>query len=236
MNVGIGDAVDLGWKLAAVIDGWGGERLLDSYEIERRVVHRRVVESAVSNWSVVANRFVETDLEAATEAGRDARRRVRAEIARAKLPEFRSPGLVLGYRYDASPIVDADGTPAPPDRVEEYVPTARPGARAPHRWLVDGSSLYDRFGPAFTLLKLGASSVDTTALEEAARERGLPLDVVTRHDIGLDELYEASLVLIRPDQHVAWRGHAPPAEPDVVIDLVRGAASASQSPSAAAAV
>ena len=224
MNIGIGDAVDLGWKIAAVLSGWGGQQLLQSYEAERRPIHERTIASAISNWAFVANTFADCDLESESASADANRTRVRAEILSAKLAEFRSPGLVLGYCYADSPIVAANYPPAPQSAsIESFTPSAAPGARAPHRWLVDGSSLYDHLGSGFTLLKLGASPAPSDAFEAAARERRVPLSVVYRADAGVLALYGASLALIRPDQHVVWRGDALPSDVPALIDRVRGA-------------
>ena len=225
MNMGIGDAVDLGWKLAAVFEGWGGPELLDSYEAERRPIHERTIASAVNNWAFVANSFADCDLESDGAVADANRLRMKAEIRAAKLPEFRSPGLVLGASYAHSPIVAAsEAGDVATESVITYTQSAAPGSRAPHRWLVDGTSLYDHFGPGFTLLQFGSTPPSTEAFEEAARARGIPLRLVRRADDGLAELYAAPLALIRPDQHVAWRGDAVPIAIDELIDRVCGGA------------
>ena len=127
----------------------------------------------------------------------------------------------LGYRYEGSPICIPDGTPAPPDEPATYVPTARPGHRAPHAWLAPGQSTLDlRHG--FVLLRFGAVPVDASALAEAAAARGVPLHVQDIRDEAIAAVYERRLVLVRPDGHVAWRGDALPDDADAVIDRVRG--------------
>jgi hypothetical protein len=146
-----------------------------------------------------------------------------AELAtalQAKAGEFYSEGLVLGYHYAASPIVVDDGSPVPPHTPKTYEPTARPGARLPHAWLPGGSSLYDALGDGFTLLRLGAA--DPTAFERSARASGVPLTVVDLTATPLPGRYEAPLVLVRPDQHVAWRGHGG-GDADRVLAVARGA-------------
>ncbi|MFT8245045.1 FAD-dependent monooxygenase [Roseomonas sp. BN140053] len=207
MNLGIADAVDLGWKLAARLRGWGGEALLDSYESERRPVHRRVIEEAVANYAMLAPNLLRPGLEEPGAAGEVARRAVGELILAHKPREFRTLGVVLGSHYSGSPAVVPDGTPPPPDTVTDYVPSAHPGCLAPHLWLRDGASLYDRFGPGFTLL-VTAPGADTAEFERAARELGVPLRVLAPGDERLFALYGAPLALIRPDQHVAWRGDA----------------------------
>ncbi|MEJ8848624.1 FAD-dependent monooxygenase [Variovorax rhizosphaerae] len=211
MNMGVADGVDLGWKIAAVLQGWGGRALLDSYEQERRPVHDFVMDEAVANHSVLGNQLWQEGLEDATDAGTRLRSEVGKRIAVAKLREFNTLGVVLGYRYDGSPVIVPDGTEAPAHDFLNYVPTARPGALAPHAWLHDGSSLYDHFGRGFTLL--ASHDADAAVLaqaEAAARMTGVPLKVLQPQERVIKQLYEARYTLIRPDQHVAWRGDAWP--------------------------
>ena len=221
MNMGIGDAVDLGWKLAARLQGWGGARLLDSYEPERRPVHERTIRESVVNYSVVGNQLVRPALEAEGPDGEAARREVGAVIQATKGREFYTLGLVLGARYDNSPVLVPDGAQAPPEHFSEYVPSAVPGGLAPHAWLADGSSLYDHFGPGLTLLVLaGADGADEMAGE--ACRRGIPLKVaMLATEPGLRGRYGARFALIRPDQYVAWRGDALP-DPGPLLERVTG--------------
>ncbi|WP_416548616.1 hypothetical protein ACHEXK_06825 [Limnohabitans sp. DCL3] len=121
--------------------------------------------------------------------------------------EFNSPGVTLGGRYDGSPIIVGDGTTAPADAANSYVPCATPGGRPPHAWLPDGRSLFDTFYSEWTLLVLGPERVDTSAFEKAATSMGLDLQVVHQPSSEILALYEAPMALIRPDQIVAWRGH-----------------------------
>jgi 2-polyprenyl-6-methoxyphenol hydroxylase-like FAD-dependent oxidoreductase len=204
MNMGLGDAVDLGWKLAATLAGWGGPALLASYEPERRPLHERIVAEAALNNERLAHLFVTEVIEDDTPAGDTARTAAAAAIQEAKLREFHSLGLVLGFDLSHSPLVVGDGTPAPPADVTTYVPTARPGHLLPHAWLPDGRSLYDALKPWFTVLDLGG---DPEPFVRAAAALGVPLDVV-RHDADLG----APLVLVRPDRLVAWRGEGADAE------------------------
>ena len=211
MNMGVADSVDLGWKLAAVLQGWGGQKLLDSYEAERRPVHEQVLEEAVANHATLGNQLAVDGIEAPTEAGAQLRREVGARIQSAKLREFVTLGVVLGYRYDDSPVVVPDGTPAPVADFLNYVPSSRPGALAPHAWLHDGSSLYDHFGSGFTLLATpGAAAGKVAQAARDAADIGLALKLVQPTEGGVAALYPTRLTLIRPDQHVAWRGDAWP--------------------------
>ncbi|MDQ6731325.1 MAG: FAD-dependent monooxygenase [Actinomycetota bacterium] len=221
MNIGIGDAVDLGWKLAATIQGWGGEKLLRSYGEERGEAVRWIQQECIDNTAILAPELVEDGISADAPSGDEVRARVAQRIIEEKTKEFISTGAQLGYRYTGSPIIVPNGQ-APPLSMADYVPSATPGCRAPHIWLKDGSSLYDHFGPGFTLLKLDRA-VNTSALEEAAATRGVPLKVLFVEEEQMADLYGVNLALVRPDQHIAWRGEAAPEDPLEVIDIVRGA-------------
>jgi 2-polyprenyl-6-methoxyphenol hydroxylase-like FAD-dependent oxidoreductase len=223
MNTGIGDAVDLGWKLAATVKGWGGAGLLASYDAERRPAGRRAVDGATgfhlaqSGWGDGLDRLAEKSPD-----GASLRQRIGETLVDNVGREFRTLGLQIGYRYEDSPICVPDGTAPEPDDPETYRPSARPGSRAPHVWLQEGRSILDCFGRGFTLLEFG-NVAETTALRDAAAGRRMPLDVVRVDDREARSIYERSLVLVRPDGHVAWRGDALPANPGALLDRVRGA-------------
>jgi hypothetical protein len=220
MNGGVGDAVNFGWKLAAVVQGWGGKDLLDTYEIERRQFHSRALEESIRNTE--DNELLTPGLEDPIE-GPALRQKLAEQIQRTKPKNFQSLGVSLGYRYATSPIVSQDGAPPTPYETSRYIPTAQPGHRAPHAWLSDGTALFDHFGQGFTLLKLGSRAMDCSSLERAACNRAVPLTVLRLSEPELRELYQADLVLIRPDQHVGWRSDTAPENPGDVIDIVRGA-------------
>jgi 2-polyprenyl-6-methoxyphenol hydroxylase-like FAD-dependent oxidoreductase len=224
MNTGLGDAVDLGWKLAAVIAGWGGEALLESYGPERipvgvagvadsdRTYHETTLlrgGSAISQSSAEAasqrHQFAE-DLLARTQGRSDPT----------------SENLKLGYCYENSPIIWPDGTAGPPEEVWDFVPSARPGSRAPHGWINGNQSLLDLFGHGFVLLRFGVSPVSVEPLVQAAAARAVPLQIVDIANPEIEKLYERKLVLVRPDGHVAWRGDEGPTDAMTFIDVVRG--------------
>lgn len=206
MNMGIADAVDIGWKIAATLQGWGGPRLVPSYEPERTPVHERVMDEAVRNHAVLSHHFADPVLDDPGPAGEEARRAVGERIRATKSNEFHTLGIVLGLHYGGSPIVVPDGS-EPPPVTTTYVPSASPGCLAPHAWLADSSSLYDHFGQGFTLLVLaGGRNAEVDEARRAAEEMGVPLTVFTPNDPRLRDLYEADLALVRPDQYVAWRG------------------------------
>ena len=208
MNLGVGDAVDLGWKLAAVLAGWGGPALLDSYEVERRQAHEIVLDAAEANHTVLANQLVRPHIEEDGPEGDAARAEATALIRRHKHAEFYARGVVLGTCYRASPVIRDDGTQKDWARSLDYTPVAIPGCRAPHRWLADGSSLYDHLGAGFTLLILDPKAIgEGDAARISALAAGVPLTVFdASREKPLRDLYAARLALIRPDQHVAWRG------------------------------
>jgi 2-polyprenyl-6-methoxyphenol hydroxylase-like FAD-dependent oxidoreductase len=225
MNTGIGDAADLGWKLEAVVKGWGGAELLRSYEAERRPVGLRNVAEASNN----LRRMLSTRERppAAELFGPDpvhdaARRDYGDQFAATMRREWFANGVMLGYRYDNSQIIWLDGTPAPPDDPNSYIQTARPGARAPHLWLADGRSTLDLFGRGFTLMRLGPDAPSGESIARAAADRGAPLGVVALDEPPVLEAYARRLVLVRPDGHVAFRSDTEPADAGALIDAVRG--------------
>lgn len=222
MNMGIGDAADLGWKIAAIEHGWGGPALLDSYTIERREAEKFIIDGSAYNNKMTGSQLVRPYMEEDSERGEVARQEVRDLIVNVKTQEFRSIGAQLGYRYTSSPIIIGDRAELPPLDYGDYKPLSIPGCRAPHLWLEDGSSLFDHFGAGFCLLNLDASA-DTETLERAAATRNVPLKVLRLDNADARALYERALTLIRPDQHIAWRGDTLPADCDTVIDIVRGA-------------
>jgi 2-polyprenyl-6-methoxyphenol hydroxylase-like FAD-dependent oxidoreductase len=222
MNMGIGDAVDLGWKIAAQLTGWGGASLLASYELERRKVHERTIAEAVLNFGSTANQLVRPGLEAPGLIGEATRREVADIIQATKVREFRTLGIVLGTRYEDSPVVVPDGTAPPPDHFMLYLPSAHPGCLAPHLWLADGSSLYDHFGDGFTLLIADGDRRDADDFSAAAAARNVPMKILSLADARLRARYEARFTLIRPDQHVAWRGEAFPEDMDGLVARVTG--------------
>lgn len=226
MNTGMGDAVDLGWKLAAMVQGWGGEVLGESYQAERKPVAARNVAEATENMVEFVDTPDLSGIDDDSAAGAALRETVGAEIMRNKTKQFVSDGIALGYRYDASPVVINDGSAPPPDTAMIYHQTSRPGSRAPHAFLADGRSTLDLFGRGFVLLCFGGAS--GAAIAAAAAALGVPFEVVAIDDDGIARLYERRLVLVRPDGHVAWRGDVAPDDALGMIDIVRGAARAAE--------
>jgi 2-polyprenyl-6-methoxyphenol hydroxylase-like FAD-dependent oxidoreductase len=203
-NTGIGDAVNLAWKLAAVIGGWAPTRLLDSYEAERRPVAQRTIDEAVRNMSTLAPELADRRLAGTDEEFKRVRPSIAHAIQRTKDSEFHSLGLTLGYGYWNSPIVAGGDTPSlVPD--SSYTPSAVPGARLPHWWLGPNDSIYDRLGREFSLVG-NLSECSDSGLCATAKKLGVPLQRVAVNRDECQRRFRAALVLVRPDQHVAWRG------------------------------
>ena len=223
MNTGIDDAANLGWKLAGMMQGWGGPRLLESYEIERRPVAFRNTGASKALTRSIGATPVGPDINEPTPAGERARREA-GEYLSGGRPEFASLGVQLGARYDNSPITVSDGTPPPVDDLFNYRPSGVPGGRAPHVWTGGGrrigDSLYDSFGPGFTLLRLGPKPPQADGLLAAFASRNVPVRAVDVPSPVARDLYQRDIVVVRPDQHVAWRGNAdPPDAADVVVQM-----------------
>jgi 2-polyprenyl-6-methoxyphenol hydroxylase-like FAD-dependent oxidoreductase len=200
-NTAIEDAVNLGWKLAAVIRGTASENLLASYEAERRPLALRNTAYAKGFADSLGNYVPPPQIEDDTPAGEAARRRAGEYYAAHGRAEFNIPGITFGGRYDGSPAIVPDGTAPPPDTANVYVSTACPGGRPPHLWMPDGRSLYDLFGFEWTLLCLGKNKTPTLPESDT-------LNVLNLNSEEARDLYGADFVLIRPDQIVAWRGNA----------------------------
>ncbi|WP_404477112.1 FAD-dependent monooxygenase [Novosphingobium sp. BL-52-GroH] len=228
MNSGIADAAALSWALAANVQGWGGEGLLDAYDAERRPTAWWHLEASRRHMAVrqqITMIYLEAgDLEADGPEGDARRAEVAARIAALGNAENESWGVEFGYRYDGSPVVAHEGAPPPIDPLT-YAPSTWPGARLPHVFLADGTALFDKLGMFFTLVAL--DDTDTSGLEEAAAAMAVPLDVLRLGRPDLRGIYERNLVLVRPDQHVAWRGDALPADCGQLLQLVCGRKTAS---------
>jgi 2-polyprenyl-6-methoxyphenol hydroxylase-like FAD-dependent oxidoreductase len=227
MNTGFADATNLGWKLAAMLDGWGGKALLDSYEAERKpIAMRNAAECSRLFRDAVAlpgDKALAED-SAAGEAARQRYRDVLQQNVKAGTVSA-TEQMKLGFCYEASPVIWPDGTPPEPT-TGRYKASTRPGTRAPHGWLADGRSVLDLYGETFILLRLGRQAPDAAPLLAAARQHGVPMRAVDVGEETIAALYERPLVLVRPDGHIAWRGDSCPPDPLALVDRVRGAAPA----------
>ena len=223
MNMGIADGVDLGWKIAANLQGWGGPTLLDSYEIERRQVHDLVMNEAVTNHTVLGNQLFQEGLEDPSAEGELLRQTTGKRIELSKIREFYTLGIILGYRYEHSPVIEYDGLPYASSDYINYVPSSRAGCLAPHAWLHDGTSLYDHFGAGLTLLVSDVDADDQAQeLLASATNEGIPLKILRPSESGIGNLYPHRFTIIRPDQHVAWRGNDLPKNHVVFLSYFLG--------------
>lgn len=234
MNTGIDDVHNLAWKLTAVLKGWGGSKLLESYQIERRPIGFRNTWACRKYSTKWLDPDIPPELEDDTPEGEEARRTA-AKMSYIGDNHFLVPedddctGVQLGARYDSSPLIVPDGMPLEdiwPEMYDKYHPSPVPGGRLPHIWLDDkreiGSSIFDRLGKGFTLIRLSKCQVDTHPLEKAAELRGIPLKVLNVAAPEAVELYERSMVLVRPDQYIAWRGDELSGDGDGLLDIVCG--------------
>jgi 2-polyprenyl-6-methoxyphenol hydroxylase-like FAD-dependent oxidoreductase len=226
MNAGLADATNLSWQIAAAVNGWAPPAVLDAYEAERRPITEQVSRFAMglALAGMERRRAPPPEIEMPGPIGDAARTRIGKELYDGHVPQYCCGGLNFGYFYEGSPIIAYDGEAHPPYTLSDFTPSSVPGCRAPHFWLRDGRSLYDVLGPDYTLLRFDRS-IPITDLVEAAARRGVPLATL---DLGEPEgraLYGRDLVLVRPDQHVAWRADSEPAEPLGLVDLIRGASS-----------
>jgi 2-polyprenyl-6-methoxyphenol hydroxylase-like FAD-dependent oxidoreductase len=226
MNSGVGDAIDLSWKLAAVLQGWGGPNLLPSYDIERRQVGERNV--AASRYATLGRRKWRAAYRPNIRDDTPEGAATRANLVRVADVEQRKSnemiGAELGYRYVGSPLIASEPGEGPEHNFREYVPTTWPGARLPHVWLDDGTAMQDRigYGHGYTLLRLGGTSADTAALGRAFAGIGAPLQVLDIPDERPREIYGHNLLLLRPDLHVVWRGNDAPQESEKLAALATG--------------
>ncbi len=222
MNTGFADSMNLGWKLAGAIEGWGGTRLVESYESERRPIALLVVEEAITNYDRLTASTQVPHVTELTPEGDEARKKLGSQLQNENTKAWKPIGIHLGYQYVGSPIVHYDsGEPAPFDAIN-FVPAVVPGMRAPHAWLSDGRSTLDLFGEGYVILRLGKSAPDVSVLADAARDRKLPMVEHKITDANVVELYGDPLVIVRPDGHVAWHGHELPSDVGVLIGMLSG--------------
>jgi 2-polyprenyl-6-methoxyphenol hydroxylase-like FAD-dependent oxidoreductase len=211
MNTGIADACDLSWKLDATLSGWGGKKLLSSYQAERRPVAWRNSQRSMINSDTIdfVMSQVPQEIGDETPQGKKLRKRLKEDIhwmAR----QFNSAGAHLGHRYFSSPIIIPDGTPEPPDDLSRVTQSTWPGSRAPHAWIGDGLSTLDWFGDGFVLYFIPGRKESAQLIEKEFKEQCIPISLATSTLPNVQKLYEAPLVLVRPDGHVTWRGEMPP--------------------------
>ena len=223
MNAGIADAANLAWLLAAHLSGWAPAGILGAHEAERLPITEQVSVFAMDHALSLSRQRSEVpdNIDADDEAGEQARLALGKRAYDLNVQQYCCGGLNFGYYYDKSPIIAYDeGTP-PTYGMADFTPSTVPGCRVPHIWLNDGRSLYDALGPDYTLLRFDTAIDVSDLMSEAARAQ-VPiklLDIASSESAGI---YDRSLVLARPDQHVAWRGNLPPKDPKELVDLISG--------------
>jgi 2-polyprenyl-6-methoxyphenol hydroxylase-like FAD-dependent oxidoreductase len=227
MNAGIADAANLSWQMAATLNGWASPSILDAYEAERRPIAEQVSSLIMDLGLAIMEhrRSITPEIERSGPAGDAERARIGKVAYEIDVQEQCCGGLNFGYSYTGSPIIAYDGEPPPAYTVRHFVPSTVPGCRAPHLWLKGRRSLYDALGIGYTLVRFNRS-VSSEGLLQAAAQHGVPVTVVDADAPEARALYDRNLVLVRPDQHVAWRGNKEPSDPMGLIDLVRGSRSA----------
>jgi hypothetical protein len=226
MNAGIADAANLAWLLAAALDGWADPGILDAYQAERQPITEQVSHFAMDMALKVLGqrRSVPPEIEDAGPEGDAVRARIGREAYDLNVQQYCCGGLNFGYFYDRSPIILYDGSTPPPYTMAEFTPSTVPGCRTPHVALKDGRSLYDKLGPGYTVLRTDRA-VSLEPLAQAARHAGIPLAVVDLQPAEA-HAYDRGLVLVRTDQHVAWRGDSLPGDIDAMLGVLRGARAA----------
>lgn len=224
MNTGIADAYDLAWKLAATLARWGGPGLLSAYEAERRPIGLRNRTAAGNAAIQFAAWFPAWDPSFVTDTASERRAQFTALAERQARKLYEVEGIELGYRYVDSPICWPE--PGGPDAsvAHPYQPTTWTGARLPHLWLADGGAIHDRIGAGYTLLALGGGGAEDGArsFERAARELGVPLEILRIDEPHVREIYGRDLLLLRPDLHIAWRGNAVTDDPARILTRATG--------------
>lgn len=225
MNAGIADAINLSWLLSACVQGWADERILDAYEAERQPITEQVSHFAMDHAQkmIRARRAVPADIEAPGAKGDALRAEIGREAYELNVQQFCCAGLNFGYFYTGSPIIATDGEEPPTYSMGSFTPSTVPGCRAPHFWLAGGRSLYDAFGPGYTLLRFDRG-IDVSALVQGAKSCDMPLAVVDVDAAEIPPAYRHRLVLCRADQHVAWRGDRLPGDVGDLVARLRGQA------------
>ncbi|WP_240989825.1 FAD-dependent monooxygenase [Cupriavidus taiwanensis] len=230
MNAGIADGVNIAWLLANVLQGWADPAMLDAYEAERQPITEQVSRHAMQSMLDTIDALGQGTAPKALSsrynpAGIAMRKVMGAKLYKLNVPQFAPEGLNFGYYYEGSPIIAYDGEPAPQYTMGGVTPSTVPGCRMPHFWTESGESVYDLLGPVYTLLRFDAS-VDVNGLLQAATAARMPIKVVDVTTVSGDPVFRHRLLIVREDQHVAWRGDTAPADPGALVELLCGRAGA----------
>ena len=228
MNTGIEDGIALTWMLAAVLKGWAPASILDAYQAERHNVGEKVSRAAeglaAAQIEILGSVGCVSILGEAGEAGDQARKQVRDQLVMRDSAQFCAEGMNFGLHYDQSPIIAYDDGQAPEYQIRNYTPSTVPGCRTPYfAFIEDGVPIYDRLSQGYSLLR-SDESIDVADLVKAAESCGMPFKVIDiEFEPSARAFYDHALVLVRPDDRVAWRGDAMPQDPAALIDHIRGA-------------
>jgi len=224
MNAGIADAANLAWMLAACLQGWAPEAILNAHEAERLPITEQVSHFAMKHAIEMARQrlMLPDDIEAEGSLADRKRTEVGKAAYELNVQQYCCGGLNFGYFYDQSPIIEYDSELPPVYSMYDFTSSTVPGCRTPHFWLRNGKSLYDVMGDSYALLRFD-QTIDVTPLIDIAVSRKMPLRIVDVTPEEAGQPYRQPLVLSRPDQHIAWRGEEVPADPPRLIDVVTGA-------------
>jgi len=223
MNAGIADAANLAWLLAAHLSGWAPAGILDAHEAERLPITEQVSVFAMNHALSLSRQRSEVpdNIDADDDAGAQARLALGKQAYDLNVQQYCCGGLNFGYYYDKSPIIAYDEATPPAYGMADFTPSTVPGCRVPHIWLNDGRSLYDALETNYTLLRFDPAIDVSDLMSEAARAR-VPIELLDVTPDEGDGVYDRSLVLARPDQHVAWRGNQAPENPRELVELISG--------------
>ena len=220
-NTGIDDVANIGWKLAAMIQGFGGDKLIESYELERRPIGIRNTNTSGKYADKIGSLKFPDFIEEDSVRGKEARKTLQVELKSFK-EEFASLGIVLGARYDNSPLIVSDGSKPPPDEPATYIPSSVPGGRLPHYWINDKESVFDQLGPWFNVLQIGPDAPSVLAFKNVAIELNIPIEIIIIKEPAALRLYQVKVLLVRPDQYIAWRGNEIPKDIGALLKLTIG--------------
>lgn len=225
MNTGVGDAIDLSWKLAATIAGWAGPEVLKSYQAERRAIGARNVDASRQaatgrrTWRSICGPLAFEE----TPAGEAHREKIRDLVDKEQRKSNELLGIELGYRYSGSPLVIDEPGEGPDPNSFDYFPTTWPGSRIPHIWLEDGVAIQDQINPmCYTLVNLSGDPKANHSFAQQFEELAVPFEALDVGSQAAKAVYEKDLLLLRPDMHVAWRGDAVPSNVSEIVARVTG--------------
>jgi 2-polyprenyl-6-methoxyphenol hydroxylase-like FAD-dependent oxidoreductase len=227
MNAGIADAMNLAWLLAGRVSGWLHDRALDAYQAERLPITEQVSKFAMNHAIALQKERegVPANLEEPGPEGEAARAAAGRALYELNVKQYCCAGLNFGYYYDASPIIAYDDEPPPAYSMDQFTPSTVPGCRLPHVWMEDGKSAFDCLGPGYTLVRTDRQ-IGVAPFQEAAKRLHVPFHVVDVTGLGAELSHVPALVLVRPDQHVVWRGQECPGKEQVLMDRLTGRSSA----------